>query len=192
MPRPIHHLQDFALRVEPKGTWEDLKLPEDTLFALQAIASVVKERQALFPDWDLGKNDEKGTGITVMFHGDNKPGKIQAAEVLANHLSLELYNIDLSAIVNKYIGETEKNLSRIFDAAEKGGSILIFDEADALFGKRTEVKDSHDRYANVEISYLFKRMENLPGLVILATNDRMDIKKKFRRRIRFQASFPLG
>lgn len=189
MPQPILHLQDLVLQMEPKGTWEDLKLPEDTLFALQAIASAVKERQELFPDWDLGKNDEKGSGITVMFHGDNKTGKTQAAEVLANHLSLELYKIDLGSIVSKYIGETENNLNRIFDAAENKAWILFFDEADALFGKRTEVKDSHDRYANVEISYLFKRLENLRGLVILATNDRKELKKKFRRRIRFQASF---
>src|SRR5262245_4508206 len=100
MPGPIHHLQDLALRIDPKGNWEDLKLPEDTLFALQAIASAVKERQELFPDWNLGKNDEKGTGITVLFQGNNKPGKILAAQVLAMHLSLELYKIDLGAIVS--------------------------------------------------------------------------------------------
>ncbi len=132
----------------------------------------------------------RGLGITALFAGDSGTGKTMAAEVIANDLRLNLYRIDLSAVVNKYIGETEKNLRRVFDAAEAGGAILFFDEADALFGKRSEVKDSHDRYANIEINYLLQRMEAYRGLAILATNMKSALDPAFMRRLRFVVNFP--
>jgi SpoVK/Ycf46/Vps4 family AAA+-type ATPase len=132
----------------------------------------------------------RGFGISALFAGESGTGKTMAAEVIANALDVALYRIDLSAVVNKYIGETEKNLSRMFDAAEQGGAILLFDEADALFGKRSEVKDSHDRYANIEINYLLQRMESFRGLAILATNMKSALDAAFLRRLRFVVNFP--
>jgi SpoVK/Ycf46/Vps4 family AAA+-type ATPase len=132
----------------------------------------------------------RGFGISALFAGESGTGKTMAAEVIANHLRLHLYRIDLSAVVSKYIGETEKNLRRVFDAAESGGAILFFDEADALFGKRSEVRDSHDRYANIEINYLLQRMEAYRGLAILATNMRGALDGAFMRRLRFVITFP--
>ena len=132
----------------------------------------------------------RGLGISALFSGASGTGKTMAAEVLAGDLSLDLYRIDLSSVVSKYIGETEKNLRRVFDAAECGGSVLLFDEADALFGRRSEVKDSHDRYANIEISYLLQRMESYRGLAILTTNMKEALDKAFLRRIRFHVQFP--
>src|SRR5437764_12137948 len=129
-------------------------------------------------------------GISARFAGESATGKTMAAEVIANALHLNLYRIDLSAVVSKYIGETEKNLRRLFDAAEDGGAILFFDEADALFGKRSEVKDSHDRYANIEINYLLQRMEAYRGLAILATNQKSALDTAFTRRLRFAITFP--
>ena len=133
----------------------------------------------------------RGLGISALFAGESGTGKTMAAEVLANDLRLNLYRIDLSAVVSKYIGETEKNLRRLFDAAEDGGAILFFDEADALFGKRSEVKDSHDRYANIEINYLLQRMEAYRGLAILATNMKSALDTAFLRRLRFIVQLPL-
>src|SRR5256884_2957550 len=132
----------------------------------------------------------RGLGISALFAGDSGTGKTMAAEVLANELRLDLYRIDLSAIVSKYIGETEKNLRRVFDAAEEGGAILLFDEADALFGKRSEVKDSHDRYANIEVSYLLQRIEAYRGLAILTSNLKNALDPAFMRRLRFIVHFP--
>jgi SpoVK/Ycf46/Vps4 family AAA+-type ATPase len=132
----------------------------------------------------------RGLGISVLFAGPSGTGKTMAAEVIANDLRLSLYRIDLSAVVSKYIGETEKNLRRLFDAAEAGGALLLFDEADALFGKRSEVKDSHDRYANIEINYLLQRMEGYRGLAILATNAKSALDAAFLRRLRFVVDFP--
>jgi SpoVK/Ycf46/Vps4 family AAA+-type ATPase len=132
----------------------------------------------------------RGFGISALFAGETGTGKTMAAEVIANDLRLNLYRIDLSAVVSKYIGETEKNLRRLFDAAEDGGAILFFDEADALFGKRSEVKDSHDRYANIEINYLLQRMEAYSGLAILATNVKSALDQAFMRRLRFVVNFP--
>ena len=136
------------------------------------------------------KKMNRGLGINALFTGDSGTGKTMAAEVIANHLRLNLYRIDLSGVVSKYIGETEKNLRRLFDAAENGGAILFFDEADALFGKRSEVKDSHDRYANIEINYLLQRMEAYNGLAILATNMKSALDEAFVRRLRFIVNFP--
>src|SRR3989440_8648996 len=132
----------------------------------------------------------RGLGISALFAGDSGTGKTMAAEVIANELRLNLYRIDLSAVVSKYIGETEKNLRRLFDTAEDGGAILFFDEADALFGKRSEVKDSHDRYANIEINYLLQRIEAYRGLAILATNMKSALDQAFMRRLRFVVDFP--
>src|SRR5262249_9566024 len=132
----------------------------------------------------------RGLGISALFAGPSGTGKTMAAEVLAADLELDLYRIDLSQIVNKYIGETEKNLRRVFDAAEAGGAVLLFDEADALFGKRSEVKDSHDRYANIEVSYLLQRMESYRGLAILTTNIKPALDEAFLRRLRFIVQFP--
>jgi SpoVK/Ycf46/Vps4 family AAA+-type ATPase len=132
----------------------------------------------------------RGLGINALFSGESGTGKTMAAEVIANELKLDMYRIDLSAVVSKYIGETEKNLRRLFDAAEDGGAILFFDEADALFGKRSEVKDSHDRYANIEINYLLQRMEAYRGLAILATNMKSVLDQAFMRRLRFIVNFP--
>ena len=140
--------------------------------------------------WGFAAKNTRGLGITALFAGESGTGKTMAAEVLANELHLDLYRIDLSAVVSKYIGETEKNLRRVFDAAEDSGAILLFDEADALFGKRSEVKDSHDRYANIEVSYLLQRMEAYRGLAILTTNLKAALDSAFQRRLRFVVHFP--
>ena len=144
----------------------------------------------VYEEWGFGRRMNRGLGISALFAGDSGTGKTMAAEIMANHLRLNLYRIDLSAVVSKYIGETEKNLRRLFDAAEEGGAILFFDEADALFGKRSEVKDSHDRYANIEVNYLLQRMEAYHGLAILATNAKRALDNAFIRRLRFIVNFP--
>lgn len=144
----------------------------------------------MYDQWGFSEMMNRGFGITALFAGESGTGKTMAAEVLANDLRLSLYRIDLSAVVNKYLGETEKNLRKLFDAAERGGSILFFDEADALFGKRSEVKDSHDRYANIEINYLLQRMEAFSGLAILATNMKGALDSAFMRRLRFVVNLP--
>jgi SpoVK/Ycf46/Vps4 family AAA+-type ATPase len=141
-------------------------------------------------DWGFAAKGERGLGISALFAGASGTGKTMAAEVLANELRLDLYRIDLSQVVSKYIGETEKNLRRVFDAADDGGAVLLFDEADALFGKRSEVKDSHDRYANIEVSYLLQRMEAYRGLAILTTNLKSAVDSAFLRRLRFVIEFP--
>jgi SpoVK/Ycf46/Vps4 family AAA+-type ATPase len=150
----------------------------------------VAHRTTVYDSWGFGAISARGLGISALFAGSSGTGKTLAAEVLANALALDLYRIDLSSVVSKYIGETEKNLRRVFDAAEDGGAILFFDEADALFGKRSEVKDSHDRYANIEINYLLQRMESYRGLAVLATNRKGDLDPAFMRRVRFVVNFP--
>jgi hypothetical protein len=180
----------LAQRLEPKVGWDDLILPDDETNRLHQIAAQVACRNQVYCDWGFERKMNRGFGISALFAGDSGTGKTMAAEVIANELRLNLYRIDLSAVVNKYIGETEKNLRRLFDAAEDGGAILFFDEADALFGKRSEVKDSHDRYANVEINYLLQRIESYRGLAILATNMKSALDTAFLRRLRFVVSFP--
>jgi vesicle-fusing ATPase len=140
--------------------------------------------------WGFAAKSSRGLGISALFSGASGTGKTLAAEIMADELSLDLYRIDLSQVVSKYIGETEKNLRRVFDAAETAGAVLLFDEADALFGKRSEVKDSHDRYANIEVSYLLQRMEAYRGLAILTTNMKQALDPAFMRRIRFVVQFP--
>ncbi|MGB5712369.1 MAG: ATP-binding protein [Waterburya sp.] len=183
-------LEDLAQRIEPAATWDDLVLPPMQQQVLQEIAVHVRQRLTVYETWGFASKGARGLGISALFAGLSGTGKTMAAEVLANELRLELYRIDLSSVVSKYIGETEKNLRRVFDAAEQGGAILLFDEADALFGKRSEVKDSHDRYANIEVSYLLQRMEAYRGLAILTTNLKNALDTAFMRRLRFIVQFP--
>lgn len=183
-------LDDLAQRITPNAGFEELVLPSEEAKMLRSIAAHVRQRSVVYERWGFGRKGGRGLGITALFSGASGTGKTMAAEVLANELDLDLYRIDLSQVVSKYIGETEKNLRRIFDAAEEGGAILLFDEADALFGKRSEVKDSHDRYANLEISYLLQRMEAYRGLAILTSNMRSALDVAFTRRLRFIVEFP--
>lgn len=183
-------LDDLAQRIKPAATWDELVLPEPQRQMLREMAAQVKQRTTVYETWAFAVRGANGLGISALFAGASGTGKTMAAEVLANELRLDLYRIDLSQVVSKYIGETEKNLRRVFEAAEAGGAILLFDEADALFGKRSEVKDSHDRYANIEVSYLLQRMEAYRGLAILTTNLRSAIDDAFLRRIRFVVQFP--
>jgi SpoVK/Ycf46/Vps4 family AAA+-type ATPase len=165
-------------------------LPELQLNTLRQIALHARQRAVVYERWGFAAKNSRGLGLSALFAGASGTGKTLAAEVLANELRLDLYRIDLSQVVSKYIGETEKNLRRVFDAAEAGGAVLLFDEADALFGKRSEVKDSHDRYANIEVSYLLQRMEAYRGLAILTTNMKSALDPAFLRRIRFVVHFP--
>ncbi|MHC5826691.1 MAG: ATP-binding protein, partial [Nostoc sp.] len=181
---------DLARRIQSTATWDDLVLPDLQKQMLQEIAAQVRQRSKVYDIWEFTSRGTNGLGISVLFAGASGTGKTMAAEVLAQELRLDLYRIDLSQVVSKYIGETEKNLRRVFDAAETGGAVLLFDEADALFGKRSEVKDSHDRYANIEVSYLLQRMETYRGLAILTTNFKDAIDPAFMRRIRFVVQFP--
>ncbi|MBR8839566.1 MAG: ATP-binding protein [Stigonema ocellatum SAG 48.90 = DSM 106950] len=183
-------LDSLAQRLNPKATWNDIVLPPEETNLLQQIAEQIRQRSQVYQHWGFDKRMNRGMGISALFAGESGTGKTMAAEVIANDLQLHLYRIDLSAVVNKYIGETEKNLRRLFDAAEDGGAILFFDEADALFGKRSEVRDSHDRHANIEVNYLLQRMEAYRGLAILATNLKSSIDQAFMRRLRFIVNFP--
>jgi hypothetical protein len=183
-------LDDLAQRIESTATFNDLVLPDPEREVLEEVLTHVKHRSMVYQEWGFGAPGQRGLGISALFAGASGTGKTMAAEVLARALRLDLYRIDLSSVVSKYIGETEKNLRRIFDAADGGGVILLFDEADALFGKRSEVKDSHDRYANIEVSYLLQRMESYRGLAILTTNLKSALDPAFLRRIRFIVQFP--
>lgn len=183
-------LSELAIRIDPKAGWDDLVLPPPQKKILREVAAQVRQRARVYNEWGFAGKGSRGLGISALFTGSSGTGKTMAAEVLASELSLDLYRIDLSQVVSKYIGETEKNIRRVFDAADEGGAILLFDEADALFGKRSEVKDSHDRYANIEISYLLQRMEAYRGLAILTTNMKKALDTAFMRRIRFIVDFP--
>jgi hypothetical protein len=183
-------LDDLAQRLEPAATWADLVLPAPVLDALREIGAHARTRVTVAERWGFARKGTRGLGVSALFSGASGTGKTMAAEVLAGELSLDLYRIDLSQVMSKWVGETEKNLRRIFDAAEGAGAVLLFDEADALFGKRTEVKDSHDRFANVEVSYLLQRMDSHRGLAILTTNLREAIDPAFLRRLRFIVAFP--
>jgi hypothetical protein len=183
-------LEDLAQRIDPVATWNDLVLPDAPTQILHQLAAQARYRMKVYEAWGFAERGRRGLGINALFAGASGTGKTLAAEVLAGELRLDLYRIDLATVVSKYIGETEKNLKRVFDAAEEGGSILLFDEADALFGKRGEVKDSVDRYANIEVGYLLQRMENFQGLAILTTNLKSSLDKAFQRRLRFIVDFP--
>jgi len=185
-------LESLAVRVEPKATWDDLILPELQIDTLRQLVAHVRQRVIVHDAWGFAQRYARGLGVTALFAGASGTGKTLAAEVIASELEMDLFQIDLAMVVSKYIGETEKNLRRVFDAAEESGAVLLFDEADALFGKRSEVRDSHDRYANLEISYLLQRMESYNGLAVLTTNMKHALDTAFLRRIRFivQFSFP--
>ncbi len=183
-------LDDLAQRILATAQWDDLVLPELQKQALLQITSQVRHRMKVYDAWGFANKGRRGLGVSALFTGESGTGKTMAAEILAGELNLDLYRVDLSAVVSKYIGETEKNLKQVFDAAEAGGALLLFDEADALFGKRSDVKDSHDRYANIEVSYLLERMESYRGLAILTTNLKSVLDKAFQRRLRFIVNFP--
>ena len=183
-------LETLAERIVPSATWSDLVLPPLQLQMLEQLAAQSRNRMKVYEEWGFAARGRRGLGLSALFSGPSGTGKTLAAEVLAAELRLDMYRIDLSAVVSKYIGETEKNLKQVFDAAETGGVLLLFDEADAIFGKRAEVKDSHDRYANIEVGYLLQRMESFQGLAILTTNTKAALDKAFQRRLRFTVDFP--
>jgi SpoVK/Ycf46/Vps4 family AAA+-type ATPase len=186
-----HNLTALARKITPKHTWDNIILPTNQLTQLREVCNQVKYHHIVCNQWGFDQTLSLGKGINVLFSGSPGTGKTMAAEVIANELQLDIYKIDLSQIVSKYIGETEKNLDRVFTAAENANAILLFDEADALFGKRSEVKDAHDRYANLEVAYLLQKMEEYEGITILTTNLRQNLDEAFTRRIRFIIEFPL-
>jgi hypothetical protein len=183
-------LEDLAQRIVARAGWTDLVLPEPQKQVLRHLAAQVRQRMRVYENWGFAEKGRSGLGVSALFTGPSGTGKTLAAEVLARELRLDVYRIDLAAVVSKYIGETEKNLSRVFDAAEEGGALLLFDEADALFGRRGEVRESHDRYANIEVGYLLQRMEAYQGLAILTTNLKGALDPAFQRRLRFTVDFP--
>ncbi|HDD24021.1 MAG TPA: ATP-binding protein [Chloroflexi bacterium] len=183
-------LATLAQKITPHYKWDDIVLPSDRLEQLKEICNYVKYRSLVYDEWGFDLKLSMGKGLNALFAGPSGTGKTMAADIMAGELSLDLYKIDLSSVVSKYIGETEKNLARIFAEAETSNAILFFDEADALFGRRSEVRDSHDRYANIEISYLLQKMEEYKGVVILATNLRKNMDDAFVRRMHFTIEFP--
>ncbi len=184
-------LERLAHRIEPHVGWEDLVLPGDILVQLREVAARARYRDRVLDEWSMGAKSSKGRGLTGLFAGDSGTGKTMSAEVMAGDLGLDLYVIDLSTVVDKYIGETEKNLDRIFGEADRVNAVLLFDEADALFGKRSEVSDARDRYANVEVAYLLQRMEQFDGVAILTTNLRANLDEAFTRRLDGIVDFPM-
>jgi SpoVK/Ycf46/Vps4 family AAA+-type ATPase len=183
-------LADLGVRLTGDYGWDDIVLTRESSGQLHELADQVRHRSEVYDRWGFVAPGGRGRGISALFAGPTGTGKTMAAEIVARDLALDLFRIDLSGIVSKYIGETEKNLRRVFDAAERSGAVLFFDEADALFGKRTEIRDSHDRYANIEVNYLLQRMEEYAGLAILATNRRAALDSAFLRRLRFIVEFP--
>jgi AAA+ superfamily predicted ATPase len=185
-----HQLGQLAQLVPPRSSWDDLILPDDSVEQLRNIVAHLRHREQVFDQWGFGRKVPYGRGLTVLFSGPPGTGKTMSASLVAGALKLELFRIDLAGLVSKYIGETEKNLDRVFSAAWRSNAILFFDEADALFGKRTEVKDAHDRYANIETSYLLQKIEEYDGVTILATNLKKNIDAAFLRRIHILVDFP--
>lgn len=183
-------LERLAHRVEPSATWDDLVLPADVRAQLHELCGRVRHRERVLDEWGMG-SPTRGRGITALFAGESGTGKTMSAEVIARDLGLDLYVIDLSTVVDKYIGETEKNLDRIFAEADRVNGVLLFDEADALFGKRSEVQDARDRYANVEVAYLLQRMERFDGLAVLTSNLRANLDEAFTRRLDAIVDFPM-
>ncbi len=183
-------LEELADRIVPVQSWDDIVLPPEVLHDLKAAAAQVRHRRLVYGDHGFAQKYPRGRGISILLAGPSGVGKTMAAEVIAHDLKLDLYRIDLARVVSKYIGETEKNLKAVFDAAELSGAVLLFDEADALFGKRSEVNDSHDRYANIEVSYLLQRMEAYSGLAVLASNMKSHLDPAFLRRLRFVIDVP--
>ena len=183
-------LAALTRRIEPAARWDDLVVPDDTMAQLRELCRRSVGRRRVLDEWGFGRKLSRGRGVNALFAGPSGTGKTMAAEIIAAELGLDLYAIDLAGVVSKWIGETEKNLDRIFRAAEDADAVLFFDEADSLFGKRSEVRDSHDRYANIEISYLLQKMEEYDGLAILATNLRQNLDEAFLRRLAFTIIFP--
>ncbi len=183
-------LATLARKITPRYDWPDIILPRDQMTLLREIVATVRQRPQVLNEWGVGQKLASSRGVTILFAGEPGTGKTMAAEIIARELGLDLYKIDLSTIVSKYIGETEKNLEKIFSEAQSSNAILFFDEADAIFGKRSEVKDAHDRYANIEVSYLLQRMEAYDGVTILATNLRANLDEAFTRRLQFAVDFP--
>jgi SpoVK/Ycf46/Vps4 family AAA+-type ATPase len=183
-------LSSLARKIEPRYAWRDIILPDDQLDLLHELVATVRGRPLVLDEWGVRRKLVSSAGVPILFAGDPGTGKTMAAEIIAQELGLDLYKIDLSTVVSKYIGETEKNLEKIFNEAQSSNAILFFDEADAIFGKRSEVKDAHDRYANIEISYLLQRMEMYDGVTILATNLRANLDDAFTRRLHFSVDFP--
>jgi SpoVK/Ycf46/Vps4 family AAA+-type ATPase len=184
-------LTSLAKKIGPHHTWEDIVLPEDTKEQLKEVGGYIKYKGIVYADWGFDRKLSLGKGLNVLFSGPSGTGKTMAVGIIAGEVGLDLYKIDLSSVVSKYIGETEKNLQNIFKEAETSNAILFFDEADALFGKRSEIRDSHDRYANIEINYLLQKMEEYEGIVILASNFNKNIDEAFLRRMHFAIEFPL-
>jgi SpoVK/Ycf46/Vps4 family AAA+-type ATPase len=184
-------LERLARRIRPRVGWDDLILPERTARHVREIAERAAHRERVLDEWRLGSRRPGERGIVALFSGESGTGKTMAAEVLAGELGLDLYTIDLAMVVDKYIGETEKNLDRIFVEADSVNAVLFFDEADAIFGKRSEVRDAHDRYANVETAYLLQRLETFEGIAILATNLKANIDEAFARRLDAVVDFPM-
>jgi len=184
-------LHELARKIQPKYSWQDIVLPPDLFEQLQEIYNYIKQYYKVYSDWGFEKKLTLGKGLNALFSGPSGTGKTMAAEIIAHELQLDLYKIDLSTVVSKYIGETEKNLSLIFKEGQASNAILFFDEADAIFGKRSEVKDAHDRYANIEIAYLLQKMDEYEGMVVLATNLRKNIDEAFSRRMHFTLEFPI-
>jgi AAA+ superfamily predicted ATPase len=185
------NLITLAHQIKPSYHWEDIVLPKDQVEQLHEICMYVRHYHTVYGDWGFGRKISLGKGLNALFAGASGTGKTMAADVIANALKIDLYKIDLSAIVSKYIGETEKNLDQIFREGQTANAILFFDEADALFGKRSEVRDAHDRYANIETAYLLQKMDEYDGVVILATNLRNNIDEAFARRMHFTIEFPM-
>jgi SpoVK/Ycf46/Vps4 family AAA+-type ATPase len=184
-------MDDLARRVEPRYGWDDIVLPPDSLAQLHELCERAQHHEMVLEKWGFGRKHARRAGLTGLFVGQPGTGKTMAAEIIAGELGLDLYRIDLSSVVSKYIGETEKNLERIFRAADQGDALLLFDEADALFGKRSEVRDAHDRYANVEVAYLLQRLEAYEGIALLTSNLRGNIDEAFMRRLDYVLEFPM-
>jgi SpoVK/Ycf46/Vps4 family AAA+-type ATPase len=183
-------LADHAHRIDRLASWSDLVLPPDIMDSLRELVARVRHRRTVFEDWGMGRTMVTSRGLTALFQGQPGTGKTLVAGVIARELGLDLYQVDLSKVMSRWIGETERNLATIFDAAEDGQVILLFDEADSLFARRTEVRSSNDRYANLEVNYLLQRIDAFEGIAILTTNSGGSIDPAFKRRLSFRLSFP--
>ncbi|MHB1890550.1 MAG: ATP-binding protein, partial [Acidimicrobiales bacterium] len=184
-------LERLARRIVPAVGWDDLVLPSQVLRQLHELASRAEHRHAVIGGWGMRRGGGRGRGVVALFAGESGTGKTMSAEVIARELGIDLYTVNLATVVDKYVGETEKNLERIFTEADGINGVLLFDEADALFGKRSEVSDAHDRYANIEVAYLLQRIESFDGLAVLATNLRSNVDEAFTRRLDAVIDFPV-
>jgi SpoVK/Ycf46/Vps4 family AAA+-type ATPase len=189
--RSDQRLGALAVKVEEERSWDRLVLPPATLARVREFAAAVRQRHVVFAEWGFSPRRDGVAGLVALFAGASGTGKTMTAGVIAHDLGVDLYRVDLAGLVSKYIGETEKNLDRIFRVARAGNAMLFFDEADALLGKRSEVKDAHDRYANIEVAYLLQKLEEHDGVVILATNQKRNLDDAFARRMHYVIEFPV-